>query len=204
VLNLGFVTFIQVQRVPRLGATFTPDMIPSWLGKVPDSIRHLSPSDVAGWWGAIVATMILIWKVLRFVRLKGRLKVEAIYQGDSRQPHLPPVLAVRVTNLRSKPVMVQGVAVRRKRGSDPRHYFFPCDIPKMLARGKSFEQVFDQTGWLPLNTEKIYVWDSTGAHWYMPRKGLRRLLDSYRRWHLKAKSELQGSRSEAPRQHAGS
>src|SRR5438105_12232205 len=77
-------------------------MIPSWLGRLTDSIRHVSPSDVAAWWGAIAATMVLIWNLLRAVRLKGRLKVEAIYRGDSRQPHLPPVLAVRVTNVRSE------------------------------------------------------------------------------------------------------
>jgi len=179
-------------------------MIPSWLGRLTDSIRHVSPSDVAAWWGAIAATMVLIWNLLRAVRLKGRLKVEAIYRGDSRQPHLPPVLAVRVTNVGSKPVLVQGVAVQRTKGSDPSHYFFPCDTPKMLARRKFFEEALDQTGWLPLNTEKIYVWDSTGAHWYMPRKELRRLLDSYRRWHMRAKSEQQPSRSEGTRPHAGS
>src|SRR2546430_10326478 len=47
----------------------------------------------------------------------------------------------------------------------------------------------------PLNTKRIYVWDSTGAHWHMPRKELRRLLDSYQRWH-RVRPEPQGSRSE--------
>jgi hypothetical protein len=165
-------------------------MIPSWLGRLTNLIPHVSRTEVAAWWGAIVATIVLVWNVLRVIRLKGRLKVEAIYRGNSRQPHLPPVLGVRVTNAGSKPVMVQGVAVQRKKGFDPSHYFFPCDIPKMLARGKSFEEEIDQTGWLPLNTKKIYVWDATGAHWHMPRKELRRLLKSYRRWHqVKPKPE---------------
>src|SRR5438309_321603 len=117
--------------------------------------------------------------------------------------HLPPVIGVHVTNVGSKPVMVQGVAVQRKKGFDPSHYFFPCDIPKMLARGKSFEEVLDRTGWLPLNTKRIYVWDSTGAHWHMPRKELRRLLDSYQRWH-RVRPEPQGSRSEGLGSQAGS
>ncbi len=178
-------------------------MIPSWLGRLTGAMRHFSPSDIAAWWGAIVATIVLVWNVLRFVRLKGRLKVEAIYRVDSRQPHLPPVIGVHVTNVGSKPVMVQGVAVQRKKGFDPSHYFFPCDIPKMLARGKSFEEVLDRTGWLPLNTKRIYVWDSTGAHWHMPRKELRRLLDSYQRWH-RVRPEPHGSRSEGLGSQAGS
>ena len=193
---------LRVQHQSSTGAVALA-MIPSWLDRLPNSVPHVSRTEVAAWWGAVVASIVLLWDVLRAVRLKGRLKVEAIYRADSRQPHLPPMLAVRVTNAGSKPVMVQGVAVQRKKGFEPSHYFFPCSTPKMLARGKFFEEELDRTGWLPLNTEKIYVWDSTGAHWYMPRKELRRLLDSYRRWH-KVKPAREGNRSEGLGSHAGS
>jgi hypothetical protein len=141
----------------------------------------LRESDVAAWWGAIVATIALGWNILRAVRLKGRLKLQAMYRVDSTQPHLPPVLTVRVTNVGSKPIMVQGIAIQRKKGSEPSHYFFPCQIPKMLAQGGFFVEVIDRAGWLPLNTEKLYVWDSSGGHWHMHRKEVRHLVDEHRR-----------------------
>src|SRR5437879_650523 len=96
-------------------------MIPSWLGRLTGAMRHFSPSDIAAWWGAIVATIVLVWNVLRFVRLKGRLKVEAIYRGDSRQPHLPPVIGVHVTNVGSKPV-VAGVETFLPLAGDALHH----------------------------------------------------------------------------------
>ncbi|HYL13488.1 MAG TPA: hypothetical protein VEV41_10645 [Terriglobales bacterium] len=98
-------------------------------------------SDVAAWWGAIVGTIALGWNIFRAVRLKGRLKVQAMYRVDSTQPHLPPVLTVRVTNVGSKPIMVQGIAIQRKKGSEPSHYFFRalgsggnCWSPVVLSR----------------------------------------------------------------------
>jgi hypothetical protein len=137
-------------------------------------------SDVAAWWGAIVATIALGWHILREVRWKAHLKVQAMYQTDNMDPHLPPMLTVRVTNVGSTPVLVQGIAIQRKKGSAPSHHFFPCQIPKMLVRGEFFLQVLDRTGWLPLATEKLYAWDSSGRHWYMAKKELRCLLDQHR------------------------
>ena len=153
--------------------------ISAWLENLAAS--HLSGSDVAAWWGAIVATVALGWNVLRAVRSKGRLKVEAMFQMDRMDPLLPPQFAVRVTNVRSKPILVQGIAIQRKKGSAPGYFFFPCQIPKMLARGESFSQVIDRRGWLPTATKRLYAWDSTGRHWYVARREIRRLLDQHRR-----------------------
>ena len=153
--------------------------IPLWLEKLRSS--DVSSSDVAAWWGAIVATIALGSHILRNVRSKGRLRVEAIFHVNSNQPCLLPVLAVQVTNIGSKPILVQGIAVQRKKGSTPGYRFFPCKIPKMLARGEFFLQVLDQNGWLPVATERLYAWDSSGKHWYMARKTFRHLLDQHRR-----------------------
>jgi hypothetical protein len=154
-------------------------IIPPWLEKLTSSdVWH---SDVVAWWGAIVATIALGWNILRDVRSKGHLKVQAVYQADNMKPHLPPVLTVRVTNIGSKPVLVQGIAIQRKTGSEPTHHFFPCQIPKMLAPGDFFLQVLDRAGWLPLATETLYAWDSSGKHWYMTRKEPRCLLDQHSR-----------------------
>jgi hypothetical protein len=153
--------------------------IPPWLEKLTSSdVRH---SDVVAWWGAIAATIALGWNILGHVRSNGHLKVQATYHADNMKPHLPPVLTVRVTNIGSKPVLVQGIAIQRKKGSVPTHHFFPCQIPKMLAPGDFFLQVLDRTGWLPVATETLYAWDSSGRHWRTARKELRRLLDQQSR-----------------------
>jgi hypothetical protein len=154
-------------------------IIPLWREKLTSS--DVWPSDVVAWWGAIVATIALGWNILRDVRSKGHLKVQAMYQADNMTPHLPPVLTVRVTNIGSKPILVQGIAIQRKKGSVPTHHFFPCQIPKMLAQGDFFLQVLDRTGWLPVATETLYAWDSSGRHWHMARKELHRLLDQHSR-----------------------
>ena len=153
--------------------------IPHWLEKL--TFSDVWRSDVAAWWGAVVATIALGWNILREIRSKGHLKVQAMYQADNIGSQLPPVLTVRVTNVGSKPVLVQGIAIQRKKGSTPSHHFFPCQIPKMLARGEFFLQVVDRTGWLPLATEKLYAWDSSGRHWHMAGKEFRRLLDQHHR-----------------------
>ena len=153
--------------------------IPPWLDKL--TFSDVSRTIVAAWWGAIVATIALGWNILLAIRSKGSLKVQAMYRVDSTDPLLPPALAVQVTNVGSKPILVQGIAIERKKGSEPSHHFFPCQIPKMLARGEFFMQVLDRTGWLPTATKKLYAWDSTGKHWYMARKEFRRLLDQHRR-----------------------
>jgi hypothetical protein len=153
--------------------------IPHWLEKL--TFSDVWRSDVAAWWGAVVATIALGWNILRETRSKGHLKVQAMYQADNIRSQLPPALTVRVTNVGSKPVLVQGIAIQRKKGSTPSHHFFPCQIPKMLARGEFFLQVLDRTGWLPLATEKLYAWDSSGRHWYMAGKEFRRLLDQHHR-----------------------
>jgi hypothetical protein len=149
---------------------------------------NLSPSDLAAWWGAIAATVALSWNILRAARSNGRIKLQGIYQLDSTKPILPPVFAVRVTNVGSKPILIQGIAIQLKKGSTPTHHFSPCETPMMLARGMSFLQVIDRTGWLPTDAERLYAWDSSGKHWYLRRKELRWLLDQRRRF-ITAKSK---------------
>ena len=107
---------------------------------------------------------------------------------DSTTPLLPPVFAVRVTNVGSKPVLVQGIAIQGKKGSAPSHHFFPCEKPIMLARGRFFVQVIDRNGWLPMGAQRLYAWDSSGKHWYLGRKQFRWLMDQ-RRQFIAAKSK---------------
>lgn len=120
------------------------------------------------------------------------MKLEGIHQVDSTKNLLPPGFAVRVTNVGSKPILVQGIAIRRKKGSAPSHHFFPCAIPIMLARDKFFVQVIDQTGWLPTDAKRLYAWDSSGKHWYLGRKQFRWLVDQHRRFIAAESKQVEG------------
>jgi hypothetical protein len=161
-------------------------IIPPWLEQVIPS--HVSRGDIVAWWGAIAGTVALGWNVLRHTRSKGRMKLEGIYEMNSANALLPPGFAVRVTNVGRKPVLVQGLAIERKKGSTPSHYFFPCQNPTMLARAKFFVQVIDRTGWLPTDAKRLYAWDSSGKRWYLGRKQFRWLIDQHRRF-IEAESE---------------
>lgn len=152
-------------------------IIPSWLEKLSSS--SVSPSDIVAWWGAIAGTFALVWNILRTTRSKGRVKVEAIYNVDSTKP---PVFAVRVTNIGSKPILVQGIAIQLKKGTVPSHHFFACESPMMLAHDMFFSQVIDRTGWLPTGAERLYAWDSSGKHWYLSRRKFRWLINQHRRF----------------------
>ena len=154
--------------------------IPPWLEKL--TSWDVSRTDIVAWWGAIAGTVALGWNILRSTRSKGRLKVEWIYQPDGTKPLLSPVFAVRVTNVGTKPILVQGIAIQLKKGSARSHHFFPCEVPMMLARGMFVLQVIDRTGWLPADAKKLYAWDSNGRHWYLGRKEFRRLINQHHRF----------------------
>jgi hypothetical protein len=82
-------------------------IIPAWLEKL--TCSDVWRSDIAAWWGAITGTVALGWNILRNFRPKGRVKVEGIYQVADKNPLLRPVFAVRVTNIGSQPILVQGI-----------------------------------------------------------------------------------------------
>jgi hypothetical protein len=155
-------------------------IIAPWLEKLRS--LEIPRSEILAAWGAITGSLALGWNILRQVRSKGCLKLEGIYQLDNAKPFLPPVFSVRVTNVGSKPVLVQGIAIQLKKGSEPSHHFIPCERPTMLARGKFFVQVIDRAGWIPTGARKLYAWDSSGKHWYLRRKEFRWLIEQHRRF----------------------
>lgn len=157
-----------------------PAIIPPWLDKL--TSWNVSHTALVAWWGSIAGTLALGWNILRSARPRGRLKVEEIYQVDSAKPHVPPVFAVQVTNVGSKALLVQGIAIQLKKGSTPSHHFFPCETPVMLGRGKFFSQVIDRTGWIPTDAECLFAWDSSGKQWYLSRKQFRGLIDKHHRF----------------------
>ena len=152
-------------------------IIPHWLEKL--TSLSVLPSDTVAWWGAIAGTIALGWNILRMIGSKGRVKVEAIYNVESTKP---PVFAVRVTNVGSKAILVQGIAIELKKGSVPSHHFFACESPMMLARDMFFSQVINRTGWLPADAERLYAWDSSGKHWYLSRRKFRWLINQHHRF----------------------
>ena len=160
-------------------------IISPWLEKL--TSLDVSRLEILAGWGATTGTLALLWNIVRYFRSRGSLKLEGLYQLDATKPLLPPVFAVRVTNVGSNPILVQGIAIQLKKGSAPSHHFFPCDKPIMLGRGKFFVQTIDQSGWLPAGSKKIYAWDSSGRHWYLRRKQFRRLLKQHSQF-IKAES----------------
>lgn len=75
---------------------------------------NLSASDIAAWWGAVVASLVLGWDILKWARDKARLKVSVkgnmlvIGEPDDDQRHW---IQVSVVNTGSRPTTIKMVGV---------------------------------------------------------------------------------------------
>ena len=141
-----------------------------------ERLAHLSVSEWVAWWGAIIATVALVWNIMRDVRRRGRLKLEAMYgvylSGRLQQPSK---LTMRITNIGTEPIVAQGIGADR--GEDAHDLFTCTSIPRRLEPGEFTVEIFQSGTELSRDTRKLYVWDSKGKKWLLPKKRLRELLN---------------------------
>lgn len=148
-------------------------------------------------YGAVVATVTAIWKIYTDLRDKGRLKIEltvgrmlsasgaAVTMTMTPEGPVPINLSDRdrifmtVTNVGRRPIKVakvggfQGARFGINRLGLRRQGFivYPHNLPRMLEPGDSVTEWMDD----PKDIEPVrvmYVWDSTGRGWRVPRRVL--------------------------------
>jgi len=128
-------------------------------------------------WGAIVSSIAITWNVLRDIRDKGRLKIDAMI-GKMVPDHTDrDYLVITITNIGCRPVLVKGWGGMKKKSTKGARGLFivPRDLPRMLKEGEYHIEFTEDLSILSPELEKIYVWDSTGKEWRVTRKNLKRL-----------------------------
>jgi len=128
-------------------------------------------------WGAILSTVALIWNLVRDSRDKGRLKIDAmigkIYPDHTDRDYL----VVTVTNVGKRPLLVKGWGgMKRKKASQPRGLMItPRGLPRMLRESEYHIEYTHDLKILDADTERIYVWDSSGKEWALSKRQLKEL-----------------------------
>jgi len=144
-------------------------------------------------WGAILSTFTLGWNFYRELLDRPKLRVTAGLKrfakgADGRDfavKHNLPVegasnqifLVVTAANVGRRPVMVKGWGgewhspVKGKKGFT----VIGRDLPKMLKEGEYHFEYTDELRALSENVKTLYVWDSSGKAWKLPRRELEKL-----------------------------
>ena len=148
------------------------------------SVSVLSSSNsgltvFAAFFGAIVAFTALCWNIVTVIRDKGRLKVEATVGFHFEDPKRPPLISIYMTNIGRRPLYVEKVHGRLRRGVDPKNKNFflrTHHLPKILNEGEPHVELlpFKPDEWRKI--ADIYVSTSAGDKYGLSRKVRRRLL----------------------------
>jgi len=140
-------------------------------------------------WGAILSSVAIAWNVFRDVNDRGKLKIDAMI-GKMVPDHTDKeYLVVTITNIGRRPVLVKswgGMEKKKKDAKNARGIFIvPQGLPRMLKEGEYHTEFTDDLTILSPELEKICVWDSTGKHWKVSRKNLKRLFKGVKERDLK-------------------
>jgi len=144
-------------------------------------------------WGAVLSTFGLGWNFYRDFHDRAKLRVTASLKrfakgADGRDfavKHDLPIqgatneifLVVSMTNIGRRPVMIKSwggkwrVPVKGKRGFT----VVNRNLPKMLTEGQYHLEYTNDLTAVGENVKTLYVWDSSGKEWKLPRRELTKL-----------------------------
>jgi hypothetical protein len=134
-------------------------------------------------WGAVLSTITVVWNVLRDRRDRPKLKLTPLLElmAQDSYGHLHPlkdltgeehdkaqcVLGLTVTNVGRRPILVTGWGTTAANNSVPT--FFPA-FRRSEPLGEGEFQRLAVTSALKDSVRTIFVRDSTGKDWKLPRK----------------------------------
>jgi len=132
------------------------------------------PGRLAAWGRGVVATIARAVGLSR-LRPKCGLRMAVMYGVNLRTWQLSSTFTLQVTNIGREPVVVSGIALRR-RSTTGEYCFSSRNLPKLLEPNDSVIQVFDCPGTLLTDADALYAYDSRGIEWQLPQKELKKLL----------------------------
>jgi hypothetical protein len=130
-------------------------------------------------WGAVVSTATVLWNIMRDVSNKPKVTLWATIARDKGTMGLlsrPVFLTVEIANAGKQAVAIKEIASVRKKGATGRIWNNPMTLPRRLEPTDSIvEEITDFTFITP-ETTHLHATDSTGKHWFLPKKRLRELI----------------------------
>ena len=149
-------------------------------------------------WGAILSSIGLGWNLYRDLHDRAKLKVSAgikrfVTGADGRAfaiAHNLPVegvsnqayVVISMTNVGRRPAMVKGWGGRYRNPVNGKRAFtiIGIDLPKMLKEGEYHFEYTDNFNAVGENVKSLYVWDSSGKEWRLPKRELENLKQEVR------------------------
>ncbi len=148
----------------------------------------MSLDGILGVIGAVTGTIAIGWNFVRDLKDSGKLRIDAIVGKLHPNPTGKNYLAVTITNVGRRPVLVKGMFTLRK-GSWHRDFLkfrvvkyrsvFPYSVlvlkqgPKMLKEGEEQTELFEDFSFVDEKLAAIGAIDSGGREWKLKGKRLR-------------------------------
>jgi hypothetical protein len=128
-------------------------------------------------WGAVVATIAIVWNIRRDLVDRGKLKV-VCYIGQIVGSGVGPTdptrrLVYNVTNIGRRSVIVTHIG--GKLTADTNFMVPNAKVPRTLQPGEYFNEYCDLSV-LHDKPQELWALDSLGKYWKIPRKQLRNLI----------------------------
>jgi hypothetical protein len=140
------------------------------------------PVPEVDWWtrwlaiyGAVVATAGGIIQFLEHQKDRARISVSAMFAHDGNDPHRIKFL-VSATNIGRQAVTVKGIASRE--GKANFLWAKPMNFPKLLQPTEEVLEWSNNLKFITDKTTELYVLDTNGNEWKLPKKKLNRLKKS--------------------------
>ena len=130
-------------------------------------------------YGAIVSSLALLWNILRDSKDKPNIKLDVqigtIIPLNIKRLHI----FITATNIGRRPIIVRELkGIKTKLIDLPYVLISTKQLPKTLNEGEYFQETINDLSWLD-NIERIYVADSTGKEWNLPKNKLKILKQQY-------------------------
>ena len=134
-------------------------------------------------YGALVSTAALTWNIIGHLRDRGRLSVTAFIGKMIPNAVDRDYFVIAMTNIGRRPLMVKGIGgyFRGKPSGGGKNAFLliPHNLPKMLNPTEYHVECTDDFRCLDKNVKRIFVFDTVGGEYNIPRKLLRELQAKY-------------------------
>ena len=140
-------------------------------------------TQFSAFFGAITSLVALIWNIIRALRNKPKLKINA------NIGKIPPRFADRdylfisITNISYRPVEVAIWGGRKKKSVKGKRLII-CDspnLPRFLKEGENYMGYTDDLSILSPELKKICIWDTALREWKVSRKNLKRLFEDLKK-----------------------
>ncbi len=130
-------------------------------------------------WGAVAATIAIMWNVYNSLQDKGKIKVEAMIGKLVPDGTKKNYFVVILTNIGKRPILVKSITVEKKTSKeDQRRLFLITEgLPRMLKESEFHTELFhDIDSIVTPNMKMIYAEDSRNKKYKISKRNLKNIL----------------------------